>query len=128
MKLPYKIIIGAVIFICAFVYFTPASIIQKFLPGNVTTAGISGTVWKGNAQTIVVDKIGIHNTKWSSNPLSLLTGKLHADISVDSSNLKGNLETSYSGSAVRAKDVLLSGDLSLLTPYFEKFGLMLIFL
>ena len=59
MKLPYKIIIGAVIFICAFVYFTPASIIQKFLPGNVTTAGISGTVWKGNAQTIVVDKIGI---------------------------------------------------------------------
>ncbi|MGI9227990.1 MAG: type II secretion system protein N [Gammaproteobacteria bacterium] len=123
MKLVLKILVGIVIFSCAFVYFAPASLIQKFLPNEISVSGVSGTVWNGNLQTIVFDQVGIQNTKWSSNPLSLLTGKLQADISIDSNNLKGNLETSYSGTKIRAEDVLLDGDLSLLMPYFEKFGL-----
>ena len=123
MKLVLKILIGLIIFSCAFVYFAPASLIQKFLPNNISVSGVSGTVWNGNLQTIVFDQVGIQNTKWSSNPLSLLTGKLRTDVSFDSSNLKGNLETIYSGTNVRAEDVLLDGDLSLLMPYFEKYGL-----
>ncbi len=123
MKLALKIIAGLVIFACAFVYFAPASLIQKFLPNDITVSGVSGTVWNGNLQTIVFDQIGIQNTKWSSNPLSLLTGKLKADVSINSNNLKGNFETSYSGTKVSANDVLLKGDLSLLMPYFEKYGL-----
>ena len=123
MKLALKIILGIVIFACAFVYFTPAKVIQTFLPNDVSISGISGTIWNGNSKSIVIDKIGIQNTKWSSNPLSLLTGKVQADVTIDSNNLKGNFETSYSGTKVRAEDVLLNGDLSLLMPYFEKFGL-----
>ncbi len=123
MKVFKGLIFGIVIFIGAFAYFTPATIIQKFLPGNISTAGISGTLWSGNAQTIIVDQVGIQNTKWSANPLSLLTGKIQAVVSIDSPNLKGQFETSYSGSAVHTRDLLLKGDLSLLAPYFEKYGL-----
>ncbi len=123
MKILKTVIFGAIVFVGAFAYFAPASIIQKFLPGNISTAGISGTIWSGNAQTIVVNQIGIQNTKWSANPLSLLTGKIQADVSIDSPNLKGQFETTYTGSAVRARDLLLNGDLSLLMPYFEIYGL-----
>ncbi len=124
MKLAVKIIFGLVIFVLAFVYFTPASMIHKFLPNDISISGLSGTVWNGNLETIVVDKIGIHNAKWSSNPLNLLTGNLKTDISINSNNLKGNFETIFSSaSKIRAEDILLNGDLSLLLPYFEKYGL-----
>lgn len=123
MKILKSVIFGAIVFVGAFAYFAPASIIQNFLPGNISTAGISGTIWNGNAQTIVVNQIGIQNTKWSANPLSLLAGKIQADVLIDSPNLKGQFETTYSGSSVSARDLLLNGDLSLLMPYFEMYGL-----
>lgn len=123
MKVFKSIVFGLVILIGAFAYFAPASIIQNFLPANISTAGISGTLWKGNARTIVIDKIGIQNTKWNASPFSLLTGKVKADVSINSNNLQGQFQTTYSGSAVHTKDLDLTGDLSLLLPYFEQYGL-----
>ena len=113
----------AVIFICSLVYFAPASIIQKFLSGNIIAAGISGTLWEGSIRTIIVDQVNIQNISWSANPMSLLTGKIQANISINSSNLKGQFETIYTKSAVQARNLLLNGNLSLLMPYFEKYGL-----
>lgn len=123
MKILIKSLLGLIIFAGAFAYFTPASIIEKFLPNNITTAGLSGTLWNGNVQNIVIDKIGLQNTKWSANPLSLLVGKVQADVSIDSGNLKGDFNTTYAGSEVFANDIDLKGQLSLLSPYFERFGL-----
>lgn len=124
MKIVKSLIFGLIIFIGAFAYFAPASLIQKFLPANISTAGISGTVWNGNARTIVIDKIGIQNTKWTASPFSLLAGKVKADVSIDSNNLQGQFETTYTGSTVHTKDLVLNGDLSLIMPYFEQYGLM----
>ncbi len=123
MKIVKSIVFGLVILIGAFAYFAPASIIQIFLPANTSTAGISGTLWKGNLRTIVIDKIGIQNTKWNASPFSLLTGKVKADVSINSNNLQGQFQATYSGSAVHTKDLDLIGDLSLLLPYFEQYGL-----
>jgi hypothetical protein len=123
MKILIKLIFGLVIFVGAVAYFAPASIIEKFLPSNISTVGLSGTLLNGNVQNIVIDKIGLQNTKWSANPLSLLTGKLQADVSIDSNNLKGDFETTYAGTNVQTRDIDLNGELSLLSPYFEKFGL-----
>ena len=123
MKIVKSLIFGLVVFIGAFAYFAPASIIQKFLPANISTSGISGTLWNGNARTIVIDKIGIQNTKWDASPFSLLTGKVKADVFIDSNNLQGQFETTYSGSVVHTKDLDLNGDLSLFMPYFEQYGL-----
>ncbi len=123
MKILIKLILALVIFAGAIGYFAPASIIEKYLPNNITTNGLNGTLLKGNVQTIIIDKIGLQNTKWTTKPLSLLTGKVQADISFDSNNLAGALETTYSGSKVQNKDIDLKGDLSLLAPYFERYGL-----
>lgn len=123
MKILIKLFIGLIIFVGAGAYFAPASIIEKFLPSNISTAGLSGTLLNGNVQNIVIDKVGLQNTKWKAKPLSLLTGKLQADVFIDSNNLKGDFETTYAGSDVQTKEIDLNGDLSLLSPYFEKFGL-----
>ncbi len=123
MKIIIKLLLGLVIFIGAVAYFAPASIAEKFLPSNISTAGLSGTLLNGNAQNIVIDKVSIQNTKWSSNPLSLLTGKVQADVSINSNNIKGEFETTYAGSSVYTKDIDLVGELSLLSPYFERLGL-----
>ncbi|MEM7401680.1 MAG: type II secretion system protein N, partial [Pseudomonadota bacterium] len=99
------------------------SIIEKFLPNNISTIGMSGTLWNGNIQNLVIDKVGLQNTKWSANPLNLLLGKVKADVTIDSNNLKGDFATTYAGTDLLAEDVLLNGELSLLAPYFERYGL-----
>ena len=123
MKIAIKLLVGLIIFIGAFAYFAPASIIEKYLPHNIATTGLKGTVWNGNAQNIVIDQIGLQNTKWSANPISLLIGKVNADISVDSNTIKGDFETTVSRTDVVSKDIDLNGELSILSPYFEKLGL-----
>ncbi len=123
MKIVIKILLGLVIFIGAVAYFAPASLIEKYLPNNISVAGMSGTVLKGNVQNLVIDKIGLQNTKWKTSPLSLLSGKVKTNVTLDSSNIKGDFETTYAGSDVHTNDIDLDGDLSLLSPYFERYGL-----
>ena len=97
MKIIIKLVLGLLIFVGAIAYFAPASIIEKFLPNNISVAGLSGTLLNGNVQNIVIDKIGLQNTKWSAKPFSLLTGKVQADVSIDSNNIRGDFETTYAG-------------------------------
>ncbi len=123
MKILIKLLLGLVVFVSAVAYFAPASIIEKFLPNNISTIGMSGTLWNGNVQNLVIDKVGLQNTKWSANPLNLLLGKVKADVSIDSNNLKGDFATTYAGTDILAENILLNGELSLLSPYFERYGL-----
>jgi len=123
MKLILKLLFALVIFVGATAYFAPASLIEKYLPNNISTVGVSGTILNGNVQNIVIDKIGLQNTKWTAKPLGLLMGKVKAEVNIDSNNVKGDLVTSYSGSDLIAEDVNLNGQLALLGPYFETYGL-----
>ncbi len=97
MKIIIKLFLGMVIFVGAIAYFAPASIIEKFLPSNISAAGLSGTLLNGNVQNVIIDKIGLQNTKWTAKPLSLLIGKVQADVSIDSSNIKGDFSTVLRG-------------------------------
>ena len=55
----------------------PASILTSFVPtGVVTVAGLSGTAWHGNVQTIGVEGLQLSDTDFTISPLGLLTGRL----------------------------------------------------
>ena len=123
MKIIVKLLLGIIVFVSATAYYAPASIIEKFLPSNISAAGLSGTLLKGNVQNIIIDEIGFQNTKWTTNPVGLLAGKVQANVSIDSNNIAGAFETTYSGSYLYTKNIDLNGDLSLLSPYFERYGL-----
>ena len=123
MKILIKLFLGLIIFVGAIAYFAPASIIEKFLPSNISVTGLSGTLLNGNVQNIVIDKIALQNAKWTAKPLSLLTGKVQANVSINSSNLEGGFETTYADPEVHTRNIDLNGELSLLSPYFERYGL-----
>jgi len=123
LKIIIKLLLGLVIFVGAIAYYAPASIIVKFLPSNISAVGLSGTLLNGSVKSIVIDKIDLQNTKWSTNPIGLLAGKLQANVSIDSNNIAGVFETTYAGSDMHTKDIVLNGELSLLSPYFERYGL-----
>ena len=50
------------------------------LPKNVSISGVSGTLWTGKAQTIVVNGLPINNVNWELSPLALLIGKVSAHV------------------------------------------------
>ena len=49
-------------------------------PPELSLAGISGTVWSGRAEHASVAGVYLRGLEWQTRPLSLLTGKLTADI------------------------------------------------
>jgi general secretion pathway protein N len=61
----------------------PASVVLSFVhPANVTLTGISGTIWKGRAQAVRSGTVHVGSVDWGLDFLSLLTGKLGADVKV----------------------------------------------
>ena len=65
------------------------------LPDNVEFEGVSGTIWRGTAQTVVYDGIAINKVDWDLSFLPLLWGSLNADIKAG--NSRDNDEISVSG-------------------------------
>lgn len=83
MKVNIRWILGGLL---AFVVFAIATLpaVQVIgritLPNNVSISGVSGTIWQGSAQTLVVDGLPINNITWDVSVWSLLVGNLSADL------------------------------------------------
>lgn len=77
-----------VAFIAFLLYLAPASVVFGFaeghLPKNIKVAGVSGTIWQGRVAQAQLNQQLIDKLEWQLKPLSLLTGKLNADISFGS--------------------------------------------
>ena len=68
---------GLVTFVVAFILFFPARVAYRwFAPEIISLAGISGTVWSGNAREAETNGVYVRNLAWRMQPLTLLTGKL----------------------------------------------------
>ena len=52
-------------------------------PPELSLAGISGTVWSGRAEHASVAGVYLRGLEWQTRPLSLLSGKLAADVSAE---------------------------------------------
>lgn len=83
MKVNIRWILGGLF---AFIVFAVATLpaIQVIgrvaLPKNVSVSGVSGTIWQGSAQTLMVDGLPINNITWDISALSLLIGNLSAEV------------------------------------------------
>ena len=77
-------------------YMPAAHLIQsQTLPKGVKIYGVSGTVWHGKAQAVVVEGIPVTNVEWDIAGLSMLIGSVHADIK--GGNLRDSDEVSFKG-------------------------------
>ena len=76
-------IVGGILAFLLFViaYMPAAQVLGRVsLPNNVQVSGVSGTIWNGNAQQVVVNNLPVSLVEWDIHPFSLLLGKISADI------------------------------------------------
>ena len=83
MKSKVSWIIGGILafLLFAIAYMPAVQVIGRLsLPNNVSISGVSGSLFSGKAQTVVVNSLPINNVKWELNPLHLLLGKVKLDL------------------------------------------------
>lgn len=68
---------GLVTFVVALIIFFPARVAYRwFVPDTISLAGISGTIWSGNAREAEASGVYLRDIAWRMQPLTPLTGKL----------------------------------------------------
>lgn len=85
-----KAILLSLLFLFSFVafviYLAPASVVLGFaqdrLPSNIKVAGVTGSLWQGQIQQLVVNRQAVENVKWQLNVASLFTGQIRADVNL----------------------------------------------
>jgi general secretion pathway protein N len=98
MKLKVTWVIGGVIafLLFAIAYMPAVHVLGRInLPSNVAVANVSGTLFSGKAQTIVVDGLPINNVKWELNPLYMLLGKIN--VNVKGGNIRDKNDIAFEG-------------------------------
>ena len=69
--------VGLVTFIFGLLIFFPARVAYRwFTPAAISVAGISGSIWNGQARQARASGIYMRDLSWRFRPSSLLTGKL----------------------------------------------------
>ena len=89
MKLAIKPILLCVLLYLVFVVvLMPAKWAVQFIPKNagVEPSGVSGTIWQGQAQQLMLRGEQIDKVQWQVKPLALLTGQLAADVKFGQGN------------------------------------------
>jgi len=106
MKLRSKLLIVGV---CAYLMFlivtAPASLLFKFTRGQVQSAAVSGTIWRGKASTLQAGILNIGDVEWNLHVLPLFVGRLSADMKLlqQKGFAEGNLSLSLGGQVYLSK-------------------------
>lgn len=86
----------------AFVVFLAATlpaemVLPRLQAHGITAAGVSGSVWSGNAAALQVGSTNFGATQWSLNFLPLFTGKLSANVRVkrDDGSVQAKVSTGF---------------------------------
>ncbi|KFZ36610.1 type II secretion system protein N [Shewanella mangrovi] len=143
MKIFAKVVIAVLLYLVFLLVLLPARVVVALapLPAGVTLAGVSGSVWHGSADSVVVDGLQFDQLQWQLSPWGLLTGRANVDFQLGNAstavNGKGSL--SLSSSAIKASGLkfdapvaflagkkqlpfrtVASGDISLFVQQFDQ--------
>ncbi|MEM9101238.1 MAG: type II secretion system protein N [Pseudomonadota bacterium] len=107
----------------------PADFVVRQVAGQlqgVTLIGPSGTLWRGELQSVViknrqVSNLTINNVKWSFSFLGLFTGKTAISLELNDESINGTatIGRTFSGKIV-GHDVYLKMPLELMNPLMRK--------
>lgn len=121
--------------VCAWFIFllmrVPAPVVYSMVAdspgGEVQLAGVSGTLWHGEAQQLQYQNRAVGSLSWQLSPWSLLLGQLGGDISLiqDTGYLKAQAETSLGGGELSLSAIEGRLPLALIQPYLSRVPLPL---
>ena len=98
MKSKISWIVGGIIafLLFAIAYMPAVHVIGRItLPQNVSFQGVTGTLFSGKAQTVVLNGLPINNVKWELNPLHMLLGSINLD--VKAGNIRDKNDIAFEG-------------------------------
>lgn len=127
----HYLLLGVVALLLFLVMRFPAPVAYSLAAGNlggqVKLAGISGTLWQGEAQQLQLNKQVVADLNWQLSAWSLLLGELSGEVSLhqDKAYLQSQLTTPLSGGEVVASDIEGRLPLNLIQPYLAQLPLPL---
>ncbi|MGI9342929.1 MAG: type II secretion system protein N [Gammaproteobacteria bacterium] len=108
------IALGAASFLLFVVTTVPARLLANLVPEDLVQMNdLSGTLWRGNAQTVEVAGVQLRDANWELHPLSLLLGRLALtlDAKWNTGYVRGDVAAGVTGS-IRLRDVEIAGPLA----------------
>lgn len=96
-------LVAALTLIVGLMALFPARVAYRWAaPSQLAVSGISGTVWRGNAEAVVSNGVYLRNVSWRMKPLALITGKTvyRVKASPESGFVEGDMGLSIGGSVV----------------------------
>ena len=91
---------GLLVFIGAVLYKTPIRAVTDYIPtAPLDFQGVSGSLWKGEAEWLSFDGLRLGAIRWTINPLGFITGSIKGTFIIDGHDLsaKGNYSSSFNG-------------------------------
>lgn len=123
--LRWLVILAVIVFLTGLLLRAPARVaVSMFVPDTVRVGGVSGTVWKGRADSVDASGLFLRDLSWTLKPLSVFRGRLAMDL--EASPPGGFLSTSVSlasGNRVEFEDLTAALPLSLFAATLRTAGL-----
>ncbi|MEN7344073.1 MAG: type II secretion system protein N [Pseudomonadota bacterium] len=112
MKPSRLIAVAAACFIVGLIAKLPAAVaFNWFMPDNIMTSGVSGSIWRGRISAVQVSGVNLGPIEWQSKPWALLTGAFRADVEMELPGGFAQGDIAIGTSSIRARS--LQGAVSL---------------
>lgn len=106
------VLICIALYLVFLVCLMPAKWVTQFIPKNsgIELTGVSGTIWGGQAQQVMIRGEHVDKLQWQLKPWALFTARLAADVKFGQGNrgLLGHGELAYGFSGAELTDFNLS--------------------
>ncbi|MBY6187848.1 type II secretion system protein N [Marinobacter hydrocarbonoclasticus] len=106
-------LIGVGLYLLFLVINVPAALVWQLapVPNGVNAAGLSGTLWNGQAAQISVAGRQLEQVSWELHPSQLLTGQAGVSFRLDGGIARGQGSLSYGFGGLEVDDLRLSAPL-----------------
>ena len=84
------ILLGILSFIIALLATVPMALLLPFIPAQspVQLTGVSGTIWKGQADMLHYEKLELGQFYWEIQPLAFFRGRLRSSVVIDGNDIQ----------------------------------------
>ncbi|MCP3673791.1 MAG: type II secretion system protein N [Gammaproteobacteria bacterium] len=120
-KLILRFIVGLGFFIVALIITAPASIIEGLVIKNIPSINVQGTsggLWSGQFLKVAHRKVALKELKWSLSLMSLFTGNVGVDLSINDPLFNGELTLEKGFSKTSLSDINAQQSVTVLASHW----------
>lgn len=114
--------LGIAAYAVALALTAPARLVTDHLPQQIRLSAPQGTVWSGRVARVQLGGFELEGVRWRLQPWRVLLGGLGLHLDLDQAGLSGAGALVLGLSGVAIQDTRLQGDVRVLGPYLEPYG------